>query len=465
MIGGAPLLADSTFDVVVAGGGPAGAMAAIAAARRGARVALIERYGFLGGMATSALVLPLQTFHASLEEQIVTGLPQELIDRVVAAGGSPGHVADPLGFAATITPVDPELLKWAYQELCLEAGVQLFLHTIVVGADVRNGRLEGVLAYGKDGFRWFRAPVFIDATGDGDVAIRAGCPFQEGRPGDRLTQPMTLMFRVAGVDVDALLAFMEAHPDDFYLGMPVDRMREHPVIAVSGFFREVAEARRRGELPVPRDRVLLFGMPRRGEVIVNMTRVTHVLGTRTDGLTHGEIEGRRQVIACLDFLRRRIPGFANAQLIQTGTQVGVRETRRIVGEAVLTGRDVVEGRTFPDSVARGAFPIDVHSPSNEALHYIKMAPGTSYDIPYRCLLPQGVDGLIVAGRCLSADHEALASARISATAMALGQAAGTAAVLAVERNCVPREVPIDILQAWLEQDGASWGKGASPMGV
>lgn len=425
---------------------------------------LVERYGFAGGMATAALVLPVMTFHAG-NEQVITGIPQEVVDRLVRLGASPGHVPDPTGVCPTFTPVDPEYLKFVYQEMLLESGVDLMFHTQVTGVMKRGERVTGLRVQGKGGPSEMEAAVIVDATGDGDVAALAGAAYAEGREIDGLCQPATMMFRVGGVRLEKVLEYMKAHPDEFVLGYPPGEFERLPVIAVSGFFKQVEEAKARGKFPLERDRALFFGLPGAGEVIVNMTRVTRVRGTGSGDLTRAEIESRRQVFAVLDFLREYIPGFQEARLLATGAQVGVRESRRIRGLYTLTGKDVVNGRSFPDSVARGAYPIDIHDPSGAGLTWVRMVPGTSYDIPYRCLVPETIDGLLVAGRCLSADHEALASARISATAMALGVAAGCAAALAVTSGRQPREVDVPELQRRLSSLGASWGQGAPKPGV
>ncbi|MFZ5827359.1 MAG: FAD-dependent oxidoreductase [Bacillota bacterium] len=453
------------YDVLVCGGGPAGVMAAVAAARAGAQVGLVEQYGFLGGMATTALVLPLMTFHATMVEPVITGLPQELIDRLVARGASPGHLPDPIGFCASITPVDPEALKLVHQELCLEAGVDLLLHSFVVGAEREGDRIGRALLATKEGLTPVEATVFVDATGDGDLAARAGVPFEYGRTADRLAQPMTMMFRIHGVDWAPIAQYAEAHPDDFVLGCKPGDLLRLPAPALAGFFRLVRQAKAEGRFPIERDRVLLFATGRPGEAIVNMTRITRADGTTASGLTRGEVEGRIQVEQVIAFLRRYIPGCERIELIQTGTQVGVRESRRFLGRYVLTGHDVVTGARFDDAIARGAYPIDIHSPSGGELQAIKMAPGTSYDIPYRSLLPREIANLLVTGRCLSADHEALASARISATAMAVGQAAGTAAALSIWAGVDPGQLDVTTLQSALAAAGASWGKAQQKGGT
>ncbi|UVI27265.1 FAD-dependent oxidoreductase [Paenibacillus spongiae] len=443
------------YDVIVAGGGPSGTMAAIASSRSGAKTLLIERYGFLGGMITNALVGPMQSFH-SREEQLVTGIAQEVIDRLVAVGGSPGHVKDMVGFAASITPVDVEKLKYVLQEMCIESSVHVQLHTVVTGVRMDAGSIRSLEMFNKSGASEAEASVYIDCTGDGDVMWLAGVPFEKGRKKDGLAQPMTMMFRMGGVDLTEVRAFMKSHPHEFVL---VDGWESCSHVGVSGFFSLVRSARLSGELSVERDRVLFFELPVKGEVSVNMTRVIRYDATDGAALSAAEILSRQQVMEVVRFLNRRIPGFGAAYLINCGTQIGVRESRRIQGKYTLTADDVLSGRTFDDVIARGSYPIDIHSPDSGELDATELNRGSAYDIPYRCLLNDHVHNLLVAGRCISATHEAIASARVSPTAMAIGHAAGAAAALAATSGAAPGDVDVRCIQRLIAQQGGNLGIG------
>ncbi|MDF2662259.1 MAG: hypothetical protein K0Q94_5050 [Paenibacillus sp.] len=441
------------YDVIVAGGGPSGTAAAIASARGGAKTLLIERYGFLGGMITNALVGPMQSFH-SKDEQLVLGIAEEAIAKLVELGGSPGHVKDMVGFAPSVTPVDVEKLKYVLQQMCVDSGVELMLHTVVTGADVSEGRIEQLHVYNKSGPQTVQAPVVVDCTGDGDVIWQAGVPFLKGREKDGLAQPMTMMFRMGGVDLQRVRTYMALHPDEFVLAEDWENCSH---VGVSGFFSLVREARRSGELTIERDRVLLFELPAPGEVSVNMTRVIRYDATDGQALTQAEIVSRGQVMEAVRFLNKRIPGFENAVLINCGTQIGVRESRRMQGVYTLTGEDVLAGRKFDDVIARGSYPIDIHSPDSGDLDATEMKSASSYDIPYRSLLNDTARNLIAAGRCISATHEALASARVSPTAMAIGEAAGTAAALAAVSGAEPLQLDIRLLQEKLIEQGCNLG--------
>lgn len=448
-----PVVAD--VDVLVCGGGPAGYCAAIAASRAGARTLLVEREVLPGGAAVHGLVLPLMTFHATPEDQVVRGIGEELVREVVRRGGSPGHLPDPLGCAATITPVDPEVLKASILALLDASGVELLTRTDVVGAIREGDRVAGILVENKSGRGAIRARVVVDATGDADVAARAGAATVHGRTSDGLTQPLTWMFRLYGVDGAAVRRHVRDSPEDFVLSEAARASVEDlPILGVAGFFSKVRAAQEAGRLGEFRDRVLYFEMPTPGEVVVNMTRVTGRSGVHAGELTRGALEAFAQIDEVIGFLRAEIPGFAAARVMQVAPSVGVRETRHLVGRYTLEAEDVVTGRRFDDGVARGAFPIDLHSPDGKGLTLIEMEPGASYSIPYRCLLPRDLDGLLVAGRAISATHEASASSRLSPTCMALGEAAGTAAALAVRAGTEVAEVDPVRLRAALEDAGA-----------
>jgi len=213
------------------------------------------------------------------------------------------------------------------------------------------------------------------------------------------------------------------------------------------------EAKVKGEISIPRENVLYFPTTRKGEIHFNTTRVIMVDGTKAKDLTYAEVEARRQMVELVKFLREKVPGFKNAYLLTSGVQIGVRETRRIIGEYILTGSDIIRARKFKDSIARGSYPIDIHNPTGEGTVIKRLPPGEFYDIPYRCLVPKKVDNLLVAGRCISSTHEAQAAVRVMPIVVAIGQAAGTAAALAVKLNVYPRKINVSSLQETLKKQG------------
>jgi glycine/D-amino acid oxidase-like deaminating enzyme len=426
-------------DVLVVGGGNAGCAAAIAAARCGARTTLVERYGFLGGTATAAMVGPWMTFHSG-SERIVGGIAQEIVERLAARGASPGHVHDASDYVATITPFDPEEHKALLFEMMRESGVRLLLHAYFLEALTdAAGRVAGARFATVGGDREVRARLTIDATADAYVAASAGVALQQGDERGRV-QPASLMFRLSHVDLEATAAYLRANPAEMRTTLPPAERTAGALTAVAGLYEKWHAAQERGAVGVPRELVSFFISPYPDEVTVNMTRVVDIDPLDPDDLTRAEIEARGQVTELVEFFRRDVPGFANARIAATATQIGIRESRRITGVYTLTGDDVLTARTFDDAVARSAYPIDIHNPSGSGTVTHRLPPGASYEIPYRCLVPEFVDGLLVAGRCISTTHEALASTRLTPTVMTLGQAAGTAAHLALESGVEARAI-------------------------
>ncbi|HYG54379.1 MAG TPA: FAD-dependent oxidoreductase [Burkholderiales bacterium] len=443
-------------DVLVVGGGPAGLGAAIAAADAGARVVLAERYGFLGGNATAALVMPLMSFHtqtptpekpgsASLlptdhgpGEPIVAGVLQRLLERLVAAGGA----ISPSLATGYVVPFDPEWFKLIALELLDEAGVQFLFHAF--GSSILGSReVEGVVFETKSGPVAVRARVTIDCTGDGDIAVLAGAPHEVGRD-DGLVQPMTLMFRVANFQRGRFEEYVKAHPKQWR--------------GVHGLWDLVREATQDGRLQLPREDILFFATPHEEELSVNSTRVTRVLGTDVWDLSYAEWMSRRQMRQIAAFLREYVPGFEESYVVQSGVNIGVRETRRVMGEYRLDVEDVLGARKFDDAIARGAYPVDIHNPKGSGTVLKRLPPGEAYDIPMRCLLPRNTERLLVAGRCISGSHEAHSSYRVMPIVMATGQAAGVCAALAARRDLSPRAVPVREVQAELARQGASLRK-------
>ncbi len=438
-------------EVVVVGGGVAGVSAALAAARTGADTLLVERYGALGGNLTIGLLEASMSFHDRKGTQIIAGIPEEIIQRLKAAGGTVGHVEDDVGYCGTVTPYDPEELKVVCLEMTQEVGVRLLLHTWVVRAVVEESRLVGVLVENKSGRQGVWGHVFVDCSGDADVAAFAGTDFLKGRDTDGLTQPMSILFKLGGLNVDGILSYVEEHPEDFRLGKSPSQLRDSPAIHLWGFGSILGRGYACGALPFERSEMHVLILPDRREAIINATRFAGD-GTRTEDLTRGEITLRRQVKALVQYLRSACPGFEQAYLVTTAMGVQVRETRRIVGEYTLTGEDVIRGTRFPDAIAQNDFPIDLHMASGKGME--GQLTETTHQIPYRCLVPKRPDGLLVAGRCVSATREALGAIRLTASAMAMGQAAGTAAALAVRAARAPRHVDVNLLRTELRNAGA-----------
>lgn len=410
-------------DVLVCGGGPAGIAAALMAARLGRKTLLVERYGRLGGMAVQAMVGPLMGSVRSAR-----------VDEILAHLGG--------------RRVDYEFIDLRYTELLEKAGCQILLHAWIAAPLVEANRVVGARLLTKQGMIDIPAKVTVDATGDGDVAAGAGAEFDQGRgagpywPADGLLQPMTIMFRVAGVN----------HAES----MDANKGRNGYRFPDGRTWNELCkDANARGELPPNVGMLRTYLSHRDDERVINATQVNRVDGTRVQDLTRAELEGRRQVQPVMDFLRKHAPGFQNAYVSGMPAVIGVRETRRIRGVASLAVDDLIEGKKSPRAVVRSAsFPIDIHNPDGigqaqgvSAEHPLGKDPKVRpYDIPYDCLVPKSLNGLLVAGRCISGSHEAIASSRVQVIAMATGIAAGAAAANAAKLGIEPRDVDVAKLQ-------------------
>lgn len=441
-------------DVLVVGGGPAGIGAALGAAAAGAKTILVERYGFLGGNATAALVMPLMSFFTEHPRRrqlgtrlllpadhgpgdpVLAGAVRLFLHRLVDQGGAIPP-SEETGFTV---PFDPELFKLVALELLDEAGVQYLFHAFASGV-VGEGRPEGVVFETKSGPVLIRARNIVDCTGDGDIAAAAGAPYEVGRDTDGLVQPMTLLFRMMDFERTAFETYVKEHPKQWR--------------GVHGLWDLVHQATEAGELDLPREDILFFATPHPREVSVNSTRVTRptpLLGTDVWDLSYAESVSRRQMRQIVAFLRRYVPGFEAAYLGQSGTHIGVRETRRVQGDYRLTREDVLTARKFDDVVARSTYPIDVHNPQGTGTVLERLPPGEAYDIPLRCLLPQELENVMTAGRCISGSHEAHSSYRVMPVAMAIGQAAGACSALAALKGAPPRALaPPDVQRELLRQ--------------
>ena len=449
----------ATYDVLVLGGGVSGSVAAIAAARAGARVLLVEEHGFLGGSLTAMGVGPMMSFHNPDGEQVVRGIPDEIIRRLQARGASLGHIPDTTTYCSTVTPFESEELKIELEAMLAAAGGEMLFHTQLAGIHREETRLTAVVLCNKAGLTAFRAKIFIDATGDADLAARAGVAFTLGRTGDGLAQPMTMNLKLANVDTAAVRDYARTHPEDF-LWWPVGqaeglrRLASSPRLSLAGLLGAWKAARERGEVDVPRDQVLFFETPTPGVVIVNTSRITGLNAADPFQLSRAEVIGRRQCAQIFRFLRTHAPGFAQAVRMDTAAKIGVRETRHVAGLYQLTADDLLTSRAFPDAIALGGYPIDIHAPSAETTTTKPLRPSARYQIPLRSLLVERPENLIVVGRCISATHEAAAAFRVTPIAMAIGQAGGVTAAEAVRGDVVPAQVPYAAVRERLLQQGA-----------
>jgi hypothetical protein len=440
-------------QIVVAGGGPAGVCAAIAAARNGAEVLLVEQYGQLGGMSTMGSVLPWMTFHDKSGFQTIRGIAEEIVQNLVKQGRSPGHVADTMGETSTVTPFDPEALKVLLPRMCLDAGVKLLFHTFIFKAECENGRIKALYAANKDGEIKLSADYFIDTSGDADIAAFSGCAFEKGRREDGMMQPVTMNFSMANVDFEKVRVYMKSNPDDFHFNTQFDQLDKLPN-CVSGFYSKWNQGQKEMGLDIKRDRVLFFRGYRDDIAAVNTTRVIGIDGTNTEDLTRADIEGREQVMAVAELLNRFVPGFEKAYILSSGAVIGVRETRRIIGRYVLTKEDLVSGRMFDDTIAVNAYTIDVHQPDGAGFTQYNVP---AYGISYKALLVNEIDNLIVAGRAISTTREAQGSIRTSPSCMAMGQGAGTAAALALQDTCAFHKLDTAKLKKVLQENNVYLG--------
>ncbi|MFO7632446.1 MAG: FAD-dependent oxidoreductase [Caldilinea sp.] len=415
-------------DVVILGAGSAGCTAAIAAARNGADTLLVERYGFLGGTST----MVLDTFYGFYipgndARRVVGGIPWEIVERLQRYGMV---IERPSSYGAgQAVTYDPPTLQVVWEQAAQEAGVRLRLHTFCVDVQKENDRVTGIVVAGKSGLGLITGKIFVDTSGDADLCFRAGAPFQfAGEDGP--AQSLTTTFRLGNVDEARALKVKRAD-----------------------LVRLMKEANLSGDFRLPREEGSVHRTPVRGVVATNMTRVAYVDGTDPVELTKAEVEGRRQAMEYVRFLRERIPGYEQAYLINFSTQIGIRETRRVYGDYRLTREDVLSARHFPDAIAQCGAPIEDHHPGSDT-RWEYLPTGATYDIPFRSLTPQAVANVLTAGRCLSATHDAHASVRSMGQCMAMGQATGTAAALALHAHSIVRDVPVPQLQQQLRSDGA-----------
>ena len=439
-------------DVLVVGGGPAGFGAAIAAARNGASTILIERNAMLGGMATTGLVGPFMTcYDNDGQEQIVKGIFDELCRRAEARGGAihPSKVEGMTTYSSYyikshrhVTPFQSEVLAVVMDEMAVEANVKLLYNVQACDVIREANRIVGVIAVMKEGLALFRAKTYIDCSGDADVAHFAGVPTWTGDKSSGLMQPVSLFFEIGNLDREQFVGELEARKNAGQLGIPSHNCWSWCI----------AQARENGEWTLERDEIGNYEQPIRNRWKMNTTRISGIDATRTEDVTTGLIEGRKQVQQVMGFLRKYVPGCKDAELIQVASALGVRETRHIVGKYELTVEDIMAQKHFDDAICTFGYAVDIHDAQGnggefqEVNHY--------YTIPFRCLVPAECENLLVAGRSICGSSEAAASYRVMPCCIAMGQAAGTAAALALKTGREAADIAPELLRRTLVEQGA-----------
>ena len=461
-------------DVVVIGGGVAGCAAAEAAARHGASVVLVEQSGTLGGQAGFGLVTPLSSTHTQHSHRPFGGLIAEWMDEIRAESArccahAPSGAPHDVGAA-------PYILRVILLRRLTAAGVQVRLHTTLLAAESDGRRVVSAAVWDKSGALRILGDTFIDGSGDGDLIAMSGASYHYGsEPGvydaltdthldviheesgkrfhaesDRAVQPVSLFFRMGGVETETAYALNNRPLRFGDFGITREAFAAWRYAGTCGF-----EPGGSDRIPMPQGRVLVSCSPVAGTVVVNMSRVTGIDATDADSLNDGEIRAQLQLIALVDFLKTFIPGFRDSYLIDCAGSLGIRESRRLAGRRMLTGREVIDGTPQPDRIARGSYIIDIHDPTGKRKAIGGAIHADAYDIPYACLLAREFDNLLAVGRCISADHVAHSSTRIQGTCILTGQAAGTAAALALRDDMTPADYPVDAIQDALRSDGVA----------
>lgn len=442
-------------DVVVVGAGFAGLAASIAAARNGAKVILVERYGFLGGTATAGLVHhfdPVNIIEA-------TGIAKEIYEKLKERGSLKEFPINkfeiPFSYWQGGSGFDPEEMKNLALKMVLDENIKCLLHTNVIDVNTSDRSITSIVCYNKSGRFSIEAKVFIDASGDADIAAMAGVDFELGDENGICMSP-TLAFRVGGVETEKLLEYFDENPSQIGDHPRIGKyIRDHrQSIILQGFYDLIRQARENGDLDIdlPETGIGMTIQPRYGEFHVNATRVNKINATDGEDITMAEIVERQKVEKLFAFMKKYLPGFSNSYLLQTADQVGIRESRRIKGEHVLTIDDIRNGNKFTDSVVRGKWAhTDKHS--GESMQWSFEFIEGPYYIPYKSLITSKVKNVLVSGRCISATRDAMASIRIMPVCAQIGEAAGTAAAICIRENTSPADLRPEYVSMKLIENG------------
>ena len=431
-------------DIVVVGAGPGGLSAAIAAARQGMDVLLVERLGYLGGCL--AMGLPLLGYYDAQERFVSGGFAQELVERLQELGGATTHRICPMHNSTTL--IDPSITKILCFQMAQEAGVRLLLHCELVDAVLEDGYIREILVVGKGAKIRISGKVFVDGTGDGDLAFLCGAQYRKGQEGTGEMQSPTLTFDLGGVDLPRLFDYLEEHPGDFQYcdtmevkpGYNTAHLRGDKNHVFIGMRETLARLKEEGKCPIKRDTLIYINQMNPGHVVINSIRILDFDGSDVQSLTRGETESYLTILPLMKMLRENIPGFESCYLSHINPVIGVRESRRIQGIRTLTADDVLAGAVPQDSICLGSFKIDIHAGATDSTIFKYL--DHPYGIPYGCTVSADVKNLMMSGRCISVDAVAFGSIRIMPTCMAVGQGAGVGAALAVKESITPAEVDV-----------------------
>lgn len=437
-------------EVLIVGGGVAGLSAAVASARMGVKPLLIEESGQLGGIVTLSLSANFMGVDLSVNRGFFIEFFEKLKEKRSLVEGF--H-----------SPIDPEIFKWVAFDYVEKEGIDLLLHTRVVDVIRDQGKIQGVLIENKEGSQAVLCGVIIDATGDADIAAFGGEAYEKVKEDEHA---MTLLFRVAGVNIYEFVSFVRDNPDEFFpIGnfqdvSVMDLDREVPLLAIAGFNRLIKKAREKGELYLPHDNIWVAFLPTKGTVEINATRVIGLDPLSGKDLTFAEIECRKQMMSVYSFFNKNIPGFENISLLDSASHIGVRMSRRVIGEYVLKFEDIKEGKKFEDTIAMNFMPVDIHGPGEQNT-WVKL--DHPYEIPYRSLKAKMNENLLIAGRCISVDHMVQGSIRSVPCCFTTGQAAGVAGALSVLEKTSVKKIHVEQLQKELKKQGAvvseQWERG------
>ena len=453
------MLNNMNTDILVVGGGAAGISAAISAARNGAKTILVEYNGFLGGISAT---LPWLGFHDREYRQVVKGLSHEIVQKLYDMGASTNYIFDPK--CSSFVSIDSHSWKCLAIEMANDAGVKIMLHTHVVDVIREGNEIKGVVVEHKTGRQNIYAKVTIDCSGDGDVAYKGGVSWEKGRTEDGLVQAPTLVFRLGGIDSTNFINIVKDEvynyrewlkPYPLLMKKTISNIEQNYSFIIGGLAALIIKARGAGDFDLPQTRIVGVKSHRPDQLTLVTTRVLGLDPTNVDSVSNAYVKLYDQIPQLVKFFQKYVPGCDNSYLLEIAPMLGIRESRRIMGDYILNADDLIIGKVFEDAIAMGGYHIDIHRPKGT---WVESHNVRAYTIPLRSLIAKGVNGLLMAGKCISATHEAIASTRVIPICMAQGEAAGTAAALAIKSDINVRQLNISKLQKQLNVQNVEFGQ-------